>query len=111
MRAYRLLPVAASLAAFMSGAAASAGTRDCGCCGVVLNGCLNTADFDGGVGYGADDGGSGGGGYATSHAYASASAVVFARAHAQGVAFSQRGRTHGGHGGGMRGGWGGGGRR
>ena len=94
----------------MLGASASAEAHNCGCSGIVLNGRLNTADFDGGVGGGGDYGGFGGGGYAIS--FASGRSFASASAFARASAFSHGGGMHGGgmHGGGMHGGWGGGGR-
>lgn len=105
MRAQSRFLTAGLVAGLMLGASAQA--HDCGCRGIELNGRLNTADFDGGVGGVVDYGGYGGGGYA--FVGASAHAFAFASAFARAGAFS-----HGGggmHGGGMHGGWGGGGHR
>lgn len=104
MRARRSAILAGCIVVFMvSAAGAHERYRDCDC-RVVLNGCLNTADFDGGVGYGAAAEGGGGGVFVVggSSAFASASAFAFARAHAS-VSFG-RGMHGGMHGGG--GGWG-----
>ncbi len=102
MRAYRRLSIAGFIAALTLGASAQAHDRDCN--GVVLNGCLNTADFNGGVGYGVDYGGAGGGGYAAGSAYASA----FAFAHARAFAFGRSIGVPRTHSGGMHGSFGGG---
>jgi hypothetical protein len=117
MRAHRRFLIAGFIAGLMLGASASVEAHDCGCSGIVLNGRLNTADFDGGVGGSGYEGGSGGGGYAIGFAsgrsFASASAFAFARASAFSASFSHGTGMHGGgmHGGGMHGGWGGGGHR
>lgn len=103
--------VAASIIALVLSAVAHAEAHGCGCDGIVLNGKLNTADFDGGVGYGAGYGGVEVVGYtmtvpsASAFAFAHARAFAFARAHA--FAFSHGMSGHGG----MHGGFGGGGHR
>jgi hypothetical protein len=108
MLVYRLLLAAGSVAIFLQGAGTPAEAHDRDCSGIVLNGCLSTAELDGGVGYGGGGvvvvGGGGGGDYGASEAFASAHAFAFARA------FS-RGHGGGGHGGGGHGGCGGGGHR
>lgn len=104
----RAFLIAGCIAALMFGAGASAEERDCHCSQIVLNGSLNTADFDGGVGGVVDDGAYGsGGGYAS--ADASTQADAFARARAFSAAFSRGRGSHGngGHHGGCGGGHGG----
>jgi hypothetical protein len=85
---------------------AQAQAHECHCYGIVLNGSLNTADFNGGVGYGAEYGGTEVIGYTISFPATSA----FAFAHAQAFGFA-RSSVHGGHPGGARGRHGGGGHR
>jgi len=110
MPAHRLVLMAGCAAAFLLGASGSAEAHDRDCGGIVLNGCLSTAELDGGVGYGAGDvvvvGGGGGYGYGAGDAFASAHAFAFARARG----FSS-GHGGGRHGGGGHGGCGGGGHR
>ena len=123
MRRMRLIAAAAALLA--AGVSASAHER-CGCeHGLVLNGKLNTYDFDGGVGDRFGDGGAaygggyaiaygGGGAFAGGYVGASASASASASAFAS-VSISTRigsfhdgsGMHGGSHGGGMHGGYGG----
>ena len=95
-----------SIAAVMLGSTAQSQAHDCHCYGIVLNGSLNTADFDGGVGYGAAYGGAEIVGYTISGP--STSAFGFARTHT--FAFARSTSMHGGliggghgcHGGGHR---------
>jgi hypothetical protein len=95
----RAFLIAGSIATLMLGSVASAEERDCHCSEIVLNGSLNTADFNGGVGGVVDDGAyGGGGGYASADASAHASA--FAQARAFSAAFSRGRGGHGSHGGG-----------
>jgi len=107
----RAFLIAGCIATLLLGAGASADERDCHCSEIVLNGNLNTADFDGGVGGVVDYGGGGGGG---GDAESDASAHAFARAYAFSAAFSRGvgshggGGHHGGGGGGHHGGCGGG---
>ena len=61
-------------AAFTLGAVVQAQADECNCGTVVLNGSLNTADFSGGVGYGAGYGGAESAGYT----YTIPSAPLFA---------------------------------
>ena len=109
MRRTRLVIAAAIFAASTSSVFAH---ERCGCReGLVLNGRLNTADFDGGVGdrFGSD---AGGGGYAIAYggasaggasgAFASARASAFASASSH--AFSNSGGQGGTHAGGGYGG-------
>jgi len=105
MRRHRLILVAGFAATLLLGARAPAEAHDGDCSGIVLNGCLSTAELDGGVGYGAEDAVvvGGGYGYGAGDAYASAHAFAFARARG----FSS-GRGGGRHGGGGHGGCGGG---
>jgi len=99
------------IVAFALGAVVQTQAHECRCNGIVLNGSLNTADFDGGVGYGT--------GYASMEVIGytmtmpSVSAFAFAHAHAFAFAGSHAfAFAHGmsGHGG-MHGGFGGGGHR
>lgn len=102
MRTIRALSLA--FAGLLFAAATPAAACDCNCCREVLNGRLNTSDFDGGVGYGSSYGvidAGGGGAFAAAHA----SAFAFARARASASAHSG---FHGRSGGGVNGGWGGG---
>jgi hypothetical protein len=91
MLGYRLFLIAGCVAVIVT--AAHAESRDCN--SAVLNGCLDAAEFNGGVGYGADGGAVnyGGGG-----AYGAARASASAYAHARAFAFARAG-VHGGHGG------------
>lgn len=117
MRRMRLIAViAASAALFAAPALAHEEDGDCDCHHqqpVVLNGYLNTGDFDGGVGYGTAGDGYASGysfsyGGASASAFAGASAAAFARASASvNVSISTHfgGGFHGGMGG--HGGYGG----
>ena len=121
MRRMRLIAcLAASVAFFAVPALAHEDDNadDCGCHhhqGLVLNGTLNTADFDGGVGYGVAGDGYASGysfSYGGASAFAGSSAAAFALASASAhVSISTHfGGFHGGigHGGGMgHGGFGG----
>ena len=120
----RMRAIAAGAACLVALSLPAFGHERCGCGGgEVLNGRLNTADFDGGVGDRYGDGGVAyGGGYAITYggapsgAFAGASASASARASAYARAsvtthfVSFHGGGHGGgmHGGGMHGGYGGG---
>src|ERR1700761_9637455 len=103
MRRTRALIVLAAVGLSALGAHAH---ESCGCRGsLVLNGRLNTADFDGGVGDRFGDGGaSGGGGYAyaagdgAAAGFARGSAVAFASAHASAFSHSSISAHFGGHG-------------
>jgi hypothetical protein len=96
----RAFLIAGCIATLMLGASASAEERDCHCSEIVLNGSLNTADFDGGVGGVVDyGGGGGGGGEAESEAHAFAHASAFAAAFSRGVGSHGGGGHHGGGGG------------
>jgi hypothetical protein len=109
MRVHRPLLIAVCLAFFASGACAETRDvyRDNDCRGPVLNGCLSTAEFTGGVGYGGgyDESYGGGGGGGEASASASASAFAFARARASSHgSHSRGGHCPGSHGGGFHGG-------
>lgn len=108
MRCPRSLLLGGATAALMLVGLAQSQAHDCHCYGLVLNGRLNTADFDGGVGYDAAFTDAGGGGYTMS--VPTTSAFAFASAHAQAFAFARSG-AHGGHFGGGHGCHGGGGHR
>jgi hypothetical protein len=93
-------------AAILFAASPSLAHERCGCRGEVLNGRLNTADFDGGVGDRTGDGGAyGGGGYVIAYGDASSASGAFAAARASAFASaSSHAFAHGGgHGGGMHG--------
>ncbi len=99
MHTTRAFLIAGSIAAVMLGRVAQTQAHDCRCYGIVLNGNLDTADFDGGVGYGAAYGGEEVLGYTMS--IPSTSAFAFARTHAIAFARSESvrgGRIGGGHG-------------
>ncbi len=110
----RMRAIAAGAACLVALSLSATAHERCGCRaggGEVLNGRLNTSDFDGGVG---DRFGDGGAVYGGSYAMASgggsagafASSSAFASAHASAYAhasFSSH-SSHGGHGGGHGGG-------
>jgi hypothetical protein len=92
------------MAAVMLGSIAQSQSQDCHCYGIVLNGSLNTADFNGGVGYGAEYVGE----EMVSYAFSVPSTSAFAVAHAHTFAFARSLSSHGGHIGGGHGCHGGG---
>ena len=113
MRRTRLVALVAAFAALAGSAFAQ---EDCGCTHnrVVLNGHLNTYDFDGGVGDRFGDGGASGGGATIVYGGASAGGYASAGAHASAFASASASTHvfsftsfHGGmHGGGMHAGGG-----
>ena len=94
----RLLSISACVAAFVYVGPVNFERAEAQTCGAVLNGCLNTADFGGGVGVAAADA-SVDFGYSYGYVFGTgrANAPAFSFARAQAAAFGHGAAKFGGH--------------